>query len=183
MSLNNSGVARLVDVVAGQPVWEVETVVVPPLRVPGVRPGTEKNSPRIGAARLLFWYRWIEDEIRATEPGVIMMEAPAINGSGRVFDMGEAYGVIKLQAHCVDVPVYLVAPTSLKKYATGHGECDKQRMIDSAVAESGEQVRDEHQADAFWLGRIGWDLVGGGSADTAHRKSVIANLHRKGSST
>lgn len=46
---------------------------------------------------------------------------------------------------CAGVPV-----GTLKKYATGHGGCNKQAMIDAAIAK-GWEPEDDNEADALWL--------------------------------
>ncbi len=168
MSLNTCGVCRLAGVVAGKPVWDVETITVPPLRVPGARAGTERNAPRIGAARLAWWRGWLRAQIGDNfDPILICAEAPALRGTGATSDIGEMQGVLKLA--CWDgagAELALVGIQQIKKFATGLGNADKQRMIDTATeALGGEAALDEHQADAYWLAQIAWLSWGDGETD------------------
>jgi crossover junction endodeoxyribonuclease RuvC len=59
-----------------------------------------------------------------------------------------------------DIPFYLVAPTSLKRYATGHGKSEKDHMILSAYKEFGIEDIDNNIADAIFLAQIGSKLIG-----------------------
>lgn len=181
MSLNTCGVCRLVNVCAGHPVWEVETITMPPLRVPGARAGTEKNAPRTGAARLAWWRGWLMAETRKPYPPLVIAEAPALRGSGMVADIGELSGVLKLA--CLDYTGHelkTVGIQQIKKFATGLGNADKQRMIDTA-AESlgGESALDEHQADAYWLAEIAFLTWGGGETNVPYRALLAKKLADK----
>ena len=177
LSLTNAGVCRLQDVRAGQPVWDLETVRVPETRIAGWRPGTTKAGPRLnGVERLSWWSSWLVEEI-ADGADFIVIEAPILHGTGRHSDIGELMGVIKLCAHQRDAAVRLVAATQIKKWATGSGEADKRRMIDTAVeAMGGEMTLDEHQADAYWLAQIGWATWGDGEPDTPSRILLAKTL-------
>lgn len=168
MSLNTCGVCRLAGVIDGKPVWDVETITVPPLRVPGARSGTEKNAPRTGAARLAWWRGWLCAQIGDDpDPILICAEAPALRGTGATSDIGELQGVLKLAVwDSAGAELALVGIQQIKKFATGLGNADKQRMIDMAQsALGGEAALDEHQADAFWLAQIAFLAWGGGKTD------------------
>lgn len=67
----------------------------------------------------------------------------------------------------IDIPFLIVPPTSLKKYATGKGNCDKTMMVDSLpslpVDIKGEVMKYPKSkgrsdlADAYWLASMGVD--------------------------
>lgn len=149
LTLTGAGVAWCLRESAGQPETETETVTVPPLRVPGKRPGTEKNAPRVGAARLHWWRDWFVEWL-CQDLDVVAVEGLAFNAP-RMAGIAKLCGVLELLCFERDVPLTYVPPKTVKLHATGMGDCDKQRMIDTAVERFGEQVGDEHQADAVWL--------------------------------
>ena len=182
LSLTNAGVCRLLTWMGGWPVFETETITVPPLRVPGARPGTRKNAPRTGADRLAWWRNWLSADLHRNDYCMAVMEAPAMHGSGRVFDIGELYGVVKILCYDRSLPLILVPPSSLKFYATGRGDSDKRRMIDTAVDTFGTQVWDEHQADAAWLCRMAAqaDTADWPSPETEYEQKAIKALEVKG---
>ena len=177
LSLTNAGVCRLRDVRAGQPVWDIETVRVPLTRIAGARPGTTKAGAGLkGVERLVWWYLWLVEEI-ADGAELIVLEAPILHGTGMHSDIGELMGAIKLTAHQRDIPVKMVAVSQIKKWATGSGAADKQRMIDTATeAMGGELTLDEHQADAYWLAHLSWATWGEGEPDTPSRTLLAKTL-------
>ena len=176
LSLTNAGVAWLLDVRAGQPVWDVETVRVPESRVPGKRPGTLINGGVLkGVQRLAWWESWLVEEI-AGGVELVVCEAPILHGN-MASDIGEMMGVVKLACYKRDVPLILVAPSAVKKWATGSGCADKERMISAATeALGGEVTLNEHEADAYWLGQIAWCAGGDGEPDTPYRCAVLAKI-------
>lgn len=67
----------------------------------------------------------------------VLIEDYAFGGSGRVFQIGENGGVLKLFLLDFGIDVDLIAPTSLKKFATGKGNAKKQQMIEQFESETG----------------------------------------------
>lgn len=149
LTLTGAGVAWCIRESAGQPVFETETVSVPSLRVPSVRPGKLKNAPRVGAARLHWWRDWFVGWL-CQDPDVVAVEDLAYHAPNACH-VAKLYGVLELLCFERDVPLIYVNIKTIKLHATGMGDCDKQRMIDTAVERFGVQVRGEHEADAAWL--------------------------------
>lgn len=146
LSLTNAGVCRLLDYPAGQPQFVVETVKTP-------RVGTPKKQI-VGTARLLWWKQWLGQELTLSDYSLVVMEAPAINAPGHKYSKGELYGVIKVACKERGICLLTASIQSIKLFATGSGQADKQRMIDMAVDAFGPQIKDEHQADAAWLCKL-----------------------------
>jgi Holliday junction resolvasome RuvABC endonuclease subunit len=73
--------------------------------------------------------------------------------SGRLFDIGGLGYIVRLALFKADIPFTLIAPKSMKLYATGSGKAQKPEIIAAARAASGrgDGIRDEHQSDAYWL--------------------------------
>lgn len=72
---------------------------------------------------------------------------------------GMAQGVVRLALIESEVPYLTITPASLKKYATGNGNCDKADMRMEWFKRTGEDVRDDNQIDALWLRQIGLALL------------------------
>jgi Holliday junction resolvasome RuvABC endonuclease subunit len=178
ISLNTAGVARLVAVQAGQPVWDTETVKVPPRRVvTGLYKNgkaREKNVPRVGAARLAFWHDWLVEEL-SRGPELVAIEATAMGAVGHKLDQAELVGVLRLACFQRGVPFIEISVQHIKQFATGLHDCDKKRMTDTAVAFFGEGVCGEHEADAAWLGELARCAFLGGQETDAQGK-VVANV-------
>jgi crossover junction endodeoxyribonuclease RuvC len=86
---------------------------------------------------------------------VVVLEGYSFGSKGRaVFDIGELGGVIKLMLHKWDIPFAVVAPTTLKKYATGKGNAPKDAVLVQAVRRFGLELGND-EADAWWLLQMG----------------------------
>ena len=180
LSLTRAGVCRLLETRAGQPVFTTETARVAKLRVPGAKPGTTRNAERTGTARLVWWRQWLAEEVREHDFGLIAMEAPALMAPGRKFDKAEQYGVVKVALAELHVPLVVVGIQAIKMYATGRGDADKLRMLDTAQDMFGVQVADEDQADAAWLCRLVAQWQGDVTDPQTTRLAAVAAVDKRG---
>ncbi len=57
-------------------------------------------------------------------------------------------------------PVVQVAPSSLKKFATGNGWADKSGMLTAWLEHGGAYITDDNRVDARWPRQIGLHLMG-----------------------
>jgi Holliday junction resolvasome RuvABC endonuclease subunit len=58
----------------------------------------------------------------------VMIEDYALGAKGRVFHIGENAGLLKWKLWNLKIPFSVVGPTVLKKWATGKGNADKEKM-------------------------------------------------------
>lgn len=144
LSLTTAGVCRHSD--TG---YDHETVKVPSIRVPGAKIGTTKAAPRLGAERLCWWHGWLIEEL-TREVKLVAVEALAFSAP-RLAEIAKLYGIVELTCHVRNIRMVYVPIKTIKKHATGSGESDKQRMIDTARDRFGDGISDEHTADAAWL--------------------------------
>ncbi len=82
----------------------------------------------------------------------VMATENASIGSNNVHTAGmhnELRGIIKLVAAELELPLVLVAPSTLKKWLTGHGGAKKEHMIDAIRIRFGIHVADHNIADAI----------------------------------
>lgn len=77
-------------------------------------------------------------------------------GAGKT---GMAQGVVRLALHAAHVPYVSVPPATLKKYATGSGNAGKADMRMALYQRAGLDLRDDNQADAYWLMALGYQLL------------------------
>lgn len=78
------------------------------------------------------------------------------HGAGKT---GMAQGVVR---HCLidnRVPYITVTAATLKKFATGKGNCGKPDMMIELYKRTAIELRDDNQVDAWWLRQLGLHLV------------------------
>lgn len=83
----------------------------------------------------------------------VAFEGYSYNSVGRVFELGEVGGVLRLVVHEYGLSFVVVPPASLKKFATGNASAEKEDMVEAAKA-AGFVTTDDNQADAFFLSQI-----------------------------
>ena len=97
----------------------------------------------------------------ASEVSFAALEGYSYDSVGRVFELGEIGGVIKVLFHENNIEYVVVPPALLKKFATGNSSASKEDMVDAAKTH-GCVPADDNQADAFFLARIARAYVQGG---------------------
>jgi crossover junction endodeoxyribonuclease RuvC len=132
-SLNATGICRMDD---------VGSVVA----LATVNPGDAKDG-----ARLILVKRAIA--AIASEIEFAALEGYSYDSVGRVFELGEIGGVVKVLLIESNIPYVVVPPSMLKKFATGNSSASKEDMVDTAK-ERGCMTTDDNQADAFFLACI-----------------------------
>jgi Holliday junction resolvasome RuvABC endonuclease subunit len=72
------------------------------------------------------------------EAGVkkVFLEGYSYGSTGRVFHIAENTGVLKYNLWDAKIPVEIIPPTTIKKFATGKGNANKQKMYESFVEEN-----------------------------------------------
>jgi Holliday junction resolvasome RuvABC endonuclease subunit len=60
----------------------------------------------------------------------VSMEDYAYDATGMVFNIGEFVGGLKLMIYNKGIPLRMIEPTVIKKFATNKGNCDKVSMVD-----------------------------------------------------
>jgi len=105
-----------------------------------------------GVSRLVYIKKIIRGYLEAHKPDVVVVEGPAMGvKGGRVFDMGEMYGLIKMESCRVCKDVIQVAPTSMKKFITGKGNAKKPQIRDALLTKWDIDIDQEDIADATGL--------------------------------
>lgn len=110
---------------------------------------------------------------------LVVVEGPSYGNQGRQSGHHERAGLWWLVAHdlwCHGTPVAVAPPATVKRYATGKGNADKDTVLLAAARRFPWFVGDNNAADALWLAAAGFDRLGHPLADmpAAHRKALDA---------
>ena len=73
---------------------------------------------------------------------------------------GMVQGAVRVELIRLGVPYALVAPATLKKFATGKGNADKTAMALAACKRAGMEFADDNACDAAWLWWAGMVALG-----------------------
>tara|TARA_Y100001972_G_C7633047_1_gene317789 strand:+ start:894 stop:1463 length:570 start_codon:yes stop_codon:yes gene_type:complete len=88
---------------------------------------------------------WVIDTIKSYYPEhIAKITYPLINledysfaSKGKTFHIAENMGLLKYKFYKSDIPFQLIAPSSIKKFATGKGNANKEMMIDAFKEKAG----------------------------------------------
>lgn len=71
--------------------------------------------------------QWVLSVVKSTQPSVIVLEDYAFGAHGRITQLSENAGTLKvmLYKYYKSIPLHVVAPTTMKKFATGRGIATK----------------------------------------------------------
>lgn len=109
--------------------------------------------------RLLFLENKLLNILQDKSITITAIEGPAYQDTGKIFELGEWAGVVKLNLYKLSIPYIIVAPMQLKKYVSGSGKAGKKELIILDVFKNfGEEIRDNNIADAYVLSRIARDF-------------------------
>lgn len=89
----------------------------------------------------------------------IFLEDYSMGSKGRVFHIAENAALLKYEAFLHNIPVQTVAPTSLKKFATGKGNAKKEDMHEAFVKETNINLHEALLGTKRKLGNPVTDLV------------------------
>lgn len=146
---------------------------------------TLKPGKRTGCERLA----WIRDEVlehaKPLDFGIpvdlVVIEGYAM-GTGRqagTYAIGELGGVIRLALHEAGIPYIEIAPATLKKFATGKGNANKDAVL-LAAARAGFDGDNNNEADAWWLRKLALYHYGTGAEQvptmTVYRDDADAKI-------
>lgn len=118
----------------------------------------------------------IPDEVE-----LVMIEAIAYDGHDTNRMLAQLQGIVRMTLFQAQIPFYLVAPTTLKVYATGNGKAEKGEVTKAAETRLGYEGWNHDEADALWLRAMGTDLLGVPVAQLPqnHRRALDRFTHVK----
>ncbi|MFC5744788.1 hypothetical protein [Actinomadura rugatobispora] len=112
--------------------------------------------------------RHITDEVIARTkaglfegPHLAVIEGPSYNSRGAgTWDRAGLWWLVVDRLFHECVPVAVVPPAALKRYATGRGNATKADMRLALYQREHRDVRDDNMVDARWLALMGLDWLG-----------------------
>jgi len=96
------------------------------------------------------------------------IEGYSFGSVGRVFQIAENTGVLKYRiAHQQQIPMEVFAPTEIKKFATGKGNANKDKMYESFIFDTGVDILAQCDiitksnavndiVDAYYIAKLGF---------------------------
>lgn len=114
-----------------------------------------------GVVRLNWITHTIASQLAIHKPRFVVIEGYSMMSRGRVFNIGELGGVVRLLLFREGYPFVTIPPCTLKKWATGKGNAGKDAMI-AAAGRRGITPRNDNEADAALLALLGFDGWRGG---------------------
>jgi len=100
---------------------------------------------------------WAMDQLEGCTH--IALEGYSFGSRGKVFHIAENTGVLKYKIHITGIPLEVVPPSSVKKFATGKGNADKIMMHNSFKSESGIDLKQEITPDKCSIDNPVSDIV------------------------
>lgn len=103
------------------------------------------------------------------ESDLIVIEDYSMGSHGKVFDIAECTGLLKYKLWKLNKQFIVVSPKTIKKFATGNGNADKHKMVDSFITSTNINIYDLFKynktktikkpisdiADSYWLCKYG----------------------------
>lgn len=84
---------------------------------------------------------WSLEKIQTHNTVKVFIEGYAFGAVGRVFQIAENAGMLKYSLWKKNVPFEVYAPTEIKKYATGKGNANKEKLYEAFFSETSLDLR------------------------------------------
>jgi crossover junction endodeoxyribonuclease RuvC len=121
----------------------------------------------------------IRDKIKLTGIDIVVIEGPAmmIRQTTAFVQLCALNYMVREHVMLADIPFVIVAPTTLKKFVTGKGNCQKDLMLLEVYKRYGVYLTDNNISDAFGLAIIGEKLIAGGESNLKEKE--VTDLLKK----
>ncbi len=136
-------------------------------------------SPKArGDARLHEIAVWLTDCVLSLDPHFVAIEDVVVRSSASSV-LGMLHGAVRCLLLAEEVPYVVLAPASIKTYATGRGNATKPDMRMEMFKRTGRDVADDNQVDAWWLWALASDLDGEAVIELpqTHRRALAKLTH------
>lgn len=120
-------------------------------------------KPRVdGHARLQELKVSVAALLRQARPSLVVVESGSYASTSSTFhQLAGGWWILTHQIHQLGIPYATVAPSTLKRYATGSGKATKTMMLGAArAAWPGIPVQNDDAADALFLAALGAQYLG-----------------------
>ena len=135
------------------------------------------NSNKKGTDRLIEIRENVSNNILDVD--LLLIESYSYSSPNKAHQIGELGGVLRVMFAENNLKVLEVAPTQLKKFATGKGTASKEEIAVAAYKKWGIECRTNDETDAAVLVYIGLAYMGNTDGLTAYQQEVIDALHGK----
>jgi Holliday junction resolvasome RuvABC endonuclease subunit len=113
--------------------------------------GESTIAPKTRGMRRLYDILTAVLDVCSLGVDLVVVEGYAFASATASYQLGELGGVVRLALWLEGVPVVVVSPSTLKKWATGNGGAKKEAVLAAAIRRLGYSGSDHNQADAMWL--------------------------------
>jgi len=117
--------------------------------------------------------------LREHAPAYAVMEGYSYNSVNKKFLLGEVGAVVKMAVFDANATLYEAAPKQLKKFVTGKGSADKEKMKLAVKQCYHVELEDDNLADAYGLARIAVEIANTATNIRAQLE-VVAKIKEKG---
>ena len=131
-----------------------------------------------GPERLASFRQEITNLIAMRSNMHAFIEGYAFGANNQREALGELGGVLRLALYDAGIPIVVIPPTILKKFATGRGTADKVAMAVQLMKEFGISYPTTDQTDAHWLAVFGRAYLGLITNLSKARQEVIADMKK-----
>ena len=123
---------------------------------------------QLGVERLYFLEAQLKKVLdNYNEIIISCIESPAYRETGKIFELGEWAGIVKLELFKRSIPYIMAAPLALKKYVSGEGKSKgKETVLLDIYKNFNEEIRQDDEGDSYILSRIARDY---------HNKYILGN--------
>lgn len=111
------------------------------LSVTGQFLGTEYEKFDSDTHRYDNLSKWSSNILTDNKVTQCYIEGYAFNAVGRVFQIAENTGLLKYKMWKENIPYRVFAPSEIKKFATGKGNCNKEKMYEAFLEETNIDIR------------------------------------------
>lgn len=136
------------------------------------------TGSRRGAGRLVFIKDAVLQVVLEQNPVLVAMEGYSYGSIGKVFELGELGGVLRVAFEEKNLQTVVVAPSQLKKFITGNAHAEKTDVV--AAVNNRLHLKwtdkDNNLADAAALAVIARAFVETSPSTLRHEAEVIAAL-------
>lgn len=123
---------------------------------------TTRTGPALEARLVAIRETVVRSVLAHPDPVVFIEELPVGPQSTpkTIYLLGLVHSQIRVELYEAGIPVVMVMPSVLKKYATGKGNAAKSAVILALYKRTGLELADDNQVDAYWLRAMGAQALG-----------------------
>ena len=121
--------------------------------------GVIKTNPKdVKEKRIEIIRSFLANFIIVNKINQVAIEDYGYGCKGRgVYTLGELGGVLRNLFYTSNIPVEVINITTIKKFVTGKGVCQKNLMLLYAYKKFGKEFKDDNECDAFCIEKCYWN--------------------------